>query len=266
MIKIYNLLLDLLGTTEETSTAGGNETDLLTGHGTTGDSGGLTNVLVVTTTVRVINRVHGNTTSAGPRVALDLVLVVGVAGLEKGLVDTATAGDDTDDTTSVTLDDLLGTRGQLDTGLALVGVVTNDNDVVTRGAGESTTVADLVLDVRHDGTLRDGAEGQDVADGKGSGLTGVDELASVKTLVGNEGLGVVLVLARVTEHDLGERGAPTGVVDDLLHKTTGVAAALGVVERAELSSTLSQTSVGLEDSTVLSLRSDNTTHLVTKKV
>ena len=44
----------------------GNETDFLTGDGRTGDGGRLTDMLVVTTTVRVINRVHSNTTSTGP--------------------------------------------------------------------------------------------------------------------------------------------------------------------------------------------------------
>ena len=44
----------------------GNETDFLTGDGRAGDGRRLTDVLVVTTTVGVINRVHRNTTSAGP--------------------------------------------------------------------------------------------------------------------------------------------------------------------------------------------------------
>ena len=44
----------------------GNETDFLTGDGRAGDGGRLTDVLVVTTTVRVIHGVHSNTTSTGP--------------------------------------------------------------------------------------------------------------------------------------------------------------------------------------------------------
>lgn len=64
-------------------------------------------MLVVTTTVGVIDGVHGYTTSTGPRVALDLVLVVSVSGLEEGLVNTATTSDDTDDATSLARENLL---------------------------------------------------------------------------------------------------------------------------------------------------------------
>jgi hypothetical protein len=42
------------------------ETDFLTRHGLAGDGGRLTNVLMVTTTVRMVNRVHRHTTSTRP--------------------------------------------------------------------------------------------------------------------------------------------------------------------------------------------------------
>ena len=150
------------------------------------------------------------------------------------LVSSATASDDTDHSSGTGVDDLLGTRRKLDAGLALVGVVADDGNVVTRGAAESTTVANLLLDVGDDGTLRDGAEGEDVADGERGVLAGVDELASVHALVGDEGLGVKLVAVGVAEDDLGQRRTTAGVVDDLLHDTTDVSMALGKVESAEL--------------------------------
>lgn len=75
------LVLGLLGTAEQTSPPGGNETGLLTGGGLARDGRSLTNVLVVTTTVRVIHGVHGNTTSLGPGVALDGELVLRAASL-----------------------------------------------------------------------------------------------------------------------------------------------------------------------------------------
>jgi hypothetical protein len=75
------LVLGLLGTAEQTSPAGGNETSLLTSGSLTADGRGLTDMLVVTTTVGVIHGVHGNTTSLGPGVALDGELVLGATGL-----------------------------------------------------------------------------------------------------------------------------------------------------------------------------------------
>jgi hypothetical protein len=166
---------------------------------------------------------------------------------QEGLVCPATTSNDTDHAAGVAGDDLLGARGELDAGLALIRVVADDGDVVARGAAESTTVADLLLDVGNDGTLRDRGEGEDVADGQGGVLAGVDELARVHALVGDEGLGDLLEAVGRLEDDAGERGTTAGVVDDLLHDTPDVAMALGVVEAAELGGGLAQARVGSED-------------------
>ena len=76
--------------------ASSNKTDFLTGDGRAGDGGRLTDMLVVTTTVGMVDGVHRHTTSTRPAVALSLELVERTAGLEQRLVDTATAGDDAD--------------------------------------------------------------------------------------------------------------------------------------------------------------------------
>lgn len=192
----------------ETSAAGSNETNLLTRNGAALDGRRVTNVLVVTTTVRVVDGVHGNTTSTGPAVALDLVLVVGTAGLEQRLVDTATTGDNADRGTSSARHSLLGARGKTDTRGAVIGVA-DDRGVVARGTGERAAVTRLALDVADNGTLGERAEGEDVADAQHSLLTAVHKLASVHTLGSNKGLGVRLVAVGVTESDTG-KGSTTG--------------------------------------------------------
>ena len=188
----------------------------------------------------MVDGVHGNTTSLGPAVALDSELMLGTRGLEEGLVGTATASDDADHATGVAVDDLLGAGGELDTGLALVGVVADDGDVVAGGAAERAAVAGLLLDVGDDGTLGDGAEGEDVADGQGGLLAGVDELAGVHALIGDEGLLVLLELVGVAEDDLGEGRTTAGIVDDVLDYAPYVTVSLGVVEGSELGGSLSQ--------------------------
>jgi hypothetical protein len=72
------LLLGLLGTTEQTRPPRSDETGLLTLCCLPGDGGGLADMLVVTTTVRMVDGVHSNTTSLGPAVALgsELQIVV----------------------------------------------------------------------------------------------------------------------------------------------------------------------------------------------
>jgi hypothetical protein len=59
-------VLDLDGTAEQTSPAGSNETNLLTGDSLAVDGRGLSDMLVITTTVGMVNRVHSHTTSTGP--------------------------------------------------------------------------------------------------------------------------------------------------------------------------------------------------------
>jgi len=195
--------------------------------------------------------VHAHTTDIGPAVALDLVLVVGTTSLEDGLVGTATTSDNADGSTAVLGEDLLGTRGKANAGLASVAVVGEDGSIVARRAGERATVTDLLLDVADDGTLGHRANGEHVANGKGGLLASVDELASVGALSGNEELLVELVVVGVVEDDLAKRvqkrvstrkkkntgtkkhrylgeGCTTaGVVDDLAHNTLEVAVAIG---------------------------------------
>jgi hypothetical protein len=60
--------LDLDGTAQQTGSASGDETDFLTGDGRASDSGSLSDVLMVTTTVRMVDGVHSHTTSARPAV------------------------------------------------------------------------------------------------------------------------------------------------------------------------------------------------------
>lgn len=265
------------------------------------------------TTVRVINGVHGNTTSLGPAVTLNSELVLGARSLcsncqprilptistclqlgaafassspgaasasrelpipitgplvrfgiprtQHRLVGTATTSNNADHATGDAVHDLLGAGGQLDAGLALIGVVADDGDVVAGGTAESATVADARLDVGDNGTLGHGSQGQDVADGQSSVLAGVDELAGVHALVGDEGLGVGLELVGVAEDNLGEGSATAGIVNDLLDNTTNVSVTLGVVEGSELGGSLVEAGDGSEDrGAALPLVPNNSTH------
>jgi len=260
--RVSTLLLGLLvtSTAEETGAAGGDETDLLTGGGVAGDGRGVTDVLLVTTTVGVLDGVHGNTANLGPAVALHAVLVVGTGSLKDGLLDTATTGNEADGATSGRLEDLLGAGGETDTGGAVVLVVADDGAVVTRRAGKLSAVADLLLDVGDDGTFGQAADGEDVADLELGLGAGVDELAGVEALGGDEGLLHKLELVGVAEHHGGEGSATSGVVHDALDDTLDVALALDVVDGTVLGSTLAVSGHGVENRVVtltLSCSGDN---------
>ncbi len=152
-LLLEHLLHDLLVAAQTTSAASSNETDLLAGGRVARHCRRVTNVLMVTTTVRMVHGIHRHTAHLRPRVALGLVLVVRVAGLQHGLVNATTAGNNADHRAAVSHDRLLGARWQLDLGLVVIGVLLHDGGVVARAASQNATIAGLALDVANDGTL-----------------------------------------------------------------------------------------------------------------
>jgi hypothetical protein len=200
---------------------------------------------------------HGNTSSLGPVVSLRLGSEEGSTGLEQGLVDSTTTSDDTDGSSGVGCDGLLGTGRQSDSGLSVLERVTDDGGVVSGSSGERSSVTDLLLDVADDRTFGAGRDRQDVTDVQGSLLSAVDERSGGKTFSGDEGLGSLLVSVRVSEENGSQRSTSTGVVDDVLDDTSDVTVSLGEVQRPQSGRVLPVVSVGLEDTTALSLVSDD---------
>ena len=249
--------LDGLTTTNTAGTAGSDQSDLLAGRAVAGDGRGVTNVLMVTTTVRVLNGVTGNTTDLGPAVVLGAEAVVRVTGLEDRLLDTATAGDDANHSAAAGGNRLLLTAGELEAAAASVFVVGDDDAVVTAGTGEDGTIAGLGLNVADDATLRDLAQGEDVANGELSLGSADDGLASEHTFAGNEEFLDALVLVWVTELNAGEGSATTGVVLDGLHGSAHVAVTLCVVEDTEASGSQAAVTLNLVDATLATTASQN---------
>lgn len=249
--------LDLSTTAETAGAAGGDQADLLARGAVAGDGRGVTDVLMVTTTVRVLDGVLGNTTDLGPAVALDAEAVVGVTGLEDGLLNAATAGDEADAGAARGGDGLLLARGELEAGLAGLLVVGDDDAVVAGRLGEGAAVANLGFDVADDATFGDGAELEDVADGEGGLGAAHDGLAGEHALSSDEEFLDALELVGVAELDLSEGGAAAGVVGDLLNGAAHVAVALAVVEGAKAGRTEALVGVDVEDGGLTMTASEN---------
>jgi hypothetical protein len=130
--------------------------------------------------------------------------VESTTSLEHGLVDTSSSSNDTDGSTSVVLDRLLGSGRKTDTGATGVGIVSDNGSVVTGGTGEGTSVTSLLLNVADDGTFGELGEGENVSNGEGSLLSAEDESTGRESFSGDEGLGAHLVAVRVAEDDTGE--------------------------------------------------------------
>lgn len=184
-LKCLIPVLVLLSSPDSSSPPGGDETDLSSGTGAPLDRRSLTDMLMVTTTMGMLDWVHGHTTHLGPAVPLGLVLVVGSAGLQHGLLGSTASGHDAHHGAVGRGHHLLGSRGQLDAGPLGVGVVGNDGGVVSGCAGQLASVSGLLFEVGDDGSLGHHADGHHVSDGQLGLLAAVDELSGVHAFAGN---------------------------------------------------------------------------------
>jgi len=181
--------------------------------------------------------------------------------LHQGFVSSSTTSNDTNHASCTALDDLLCARWELDTGLALIWVVTNDGNIVARGSPKRTTVTNLLLDVCYNSSFWDRAEGEDVSDSQVCVLASIDELTSVHALVRDEGLGVELEAVWISKLNLGQRSSSSWVMNDLLDYTSDVTMSLRIIEGTELRRRLVESCVGRENrSATFTLIANNSTH------
>uniref|UniRef100_A0A2K1WT37 Uncharacterized protein n=1 Tax=Populus trichocarpa TaxID=3694 RepID=A0A2K1WT37_POPTR len=74
----------------------------------------MTNMLMVTTTMRMLNWIHSHTTHLRPAVPLHSELVVSITSLQHGLLSPSSTCNLSNHSTAATWNDLLGTRWELD--------------------------------------------------------------------------------------------------------------------------------------------------------
>merc|ERR1719244_1302551 len=216
---------------------------------------------MVTTTVRMLDGIHGHTTNLRPRVPLSLVLEVGSAGLQQRLIDSSSTGDDADHRAVAGRNRLLRSRGQFHFRPSHIRVVGDDGGVVSGSSGQFAAISQLLLQLADDGSLRHGADGHHVADGQRRLLAAVDELTRVHALDGDERLLALLKFVGISKLDDGQRCAASGVVNDVLDDAFDVAVAFGVVGSAEAGGAFSMFVVRREDgSRSLTLRSNHSPH------
>jgi len=221
----------------------------------------VTNVLMVTTTVRMLDGVHRNTSDARPVALLGVGSVVGLVGLEHRLVGSGATSANTDHGSAATKDRFADTGGESDSSLLAVLGVADDDGRGAGGTGEAATVTELGLDVGDNGALRHHINGEDVADGQRGFGAAVDELAGVHAFDSDEKLSVLLESITVSENDLGKRSATAGIVHDVLHDALDVSLALSKIKSSECRGGDSLARVSSENgAATASLRSNNSSH------
>jgi len=139
--------LDFAATSDETSSSGGDETTFLSAWGISTGGCWMTNVLMVTTTVRMLDWVHGNTSNSWPVPLLGVGFVVRLVSLEERLVGSLSSGDNSDHGSAASKNGLSHSRWHSDTGLSSVFGVSDDDATGTRGTSKGATVANFSLNI-----------------------------------------------------------------------------------------------------------------------
>ena len=241
------ILRRFLDTTQTPRPTGRNETHLASGRTFPSDRTGHANVLVISTTVRMLHRILGHTPNLGPAVAFDGVLVVGASGLEQGLVGAAAASDNANLRADGTGDRLFATTGETQTRRALVFVVCHNHGKGTAAAGKGPAVTEFGFDIADNGAFWDCRQGQDVAYSETGFFAAINELSRVHAFGTHEQFVVALVAVGVAELDLGDGGAAPGIVEDFLDDAANVPMLFGIIEGTQLDRFLASPSVRLEN-------------------
>ena len=90
------LLENLSTTSDESSSSGSDKTALLSSGAVSSDGRWVTNMLMVTSTMRMLDWVHSDTSNSWPVLSLSSGLEPGVGSLEEWLVSSLSTSDDSD--------------------------------------------------------------------------------------------------------------------------------------------------------------------------
>ena len=124
----------------------------------------MSDVLVVTTSVGMLDGVHTDTSHLGPHLSLGFGLEVLGSSLQEGPFVSSSSSNDADHGSGASNDGSSDTTGQLDSGLGAVFALADDGGEGYTGSGELSSVSGEVLNVADDGSFRDFAHRQHVSD------------------------------------------------------------------------------------------------------
>ena len=130
------LLENLSTTSDETSSSGSDKSALLSSGGISSDGRWVTNMLMVTSTMRMLDWVHSDTSNSWPVLSLSSSLEPGVGSLEEWLVSSLSTSDDSDHGSAISTDSLSGSGRKSDSSLSSIIGVTNDDSGSAGGSGE----------------------------------------------------------------------------------------------------------------------------------
>ena len=161
------MVLEFTSSSDQTGSSGSDQTTLLSSWGVSSGGSWVTNVLMVTTTMGMLDWVHGNTSDSWPVSLLGVGFVVGCVGLEEWLVSSLSSSDDTNHSSAATEDGLSHTRWHSNSSLGAIFGVTDDDSAGSRGTCEGAAITNLCLNVGNDGAFWHLVDWENVADREG---------------------------------------------------------------------------------------------------
>jgi len=236
----FCLVLVGLGTTVLTGSSGGDETDLSSRRSSSSNGRRFTNVLMVTTTVGMLDGVHSHTTNLGPAVSLGLVFVVGVSCLEHRLVETTSSGDDSNASSALTGNNLVSSSGwHFQSGKTLLFQVGKNDGVGSRGSAKLSSVTRLFLDIADVRTFWHISQGHAVSDSEVSLLSAENELSSEHSFDCDHIILLLAVSFLVEVLDNSQWCTTSRIVDNVNDLSLHIFLALSGISRSEFGGLLS---------------------------
>ena len=159
--------LEFAASSNQTGSSGCNESAFLTSWGVSSHSSWVTNVLMISSSMRMFDGVHSNTSDSGPVLLLRLCFVVGNISLQEGLIGSLTTSDDADHGSAGSLDGFSESRWESHSGSLSVFGVTDDDSGAAGRASDTASISEFGLNVGDDGALGHCVHGKDVSDGEG---------------------------------------------------------------------------------------------------
>jgi len=225
----FIFLLNLSGTSDKTGSSGCNKTALLTSWCVSSDSSWVTNMLMITTTMRMLDGVHCNTSNSWPVLSLSLGLEPGVGCLQEWFICSLPSGTDSNHGSAVSLNSLSSSGWKTDSSLSAVIGVTNDDSWSAGGSGERSSISKFTFTVGDNGSFRHLIDWKNISNGEGCFWASIDELTCVHSFDSDEVLDSLLVSVCISECNLCEWCTSTWVMNDVLHNTLHIPLSLNKV-------------------------------------
>ena len=187
-------------------------------------------MLVVTSSVWMVNGVHGYSSYNRPHFSLGLELPVLGSCLQKRLFISSSSGNNSDHGSCFGVNGLSDTRGQFDSCLLAIFTLSNNSGVSARCSGELTFISISILDIADKSSFRDFSHWQYISDIQRCLASAVDVLSGVHSLTSQiiDCFGLITIL--VSKLDFGERSSSARVVDDFSDHSSYVSLSFCVVQ------------------------------------